>query len=177
MPKRSEYDNDLLVRITLEQRQVLTRAQALKCGMPHSTIDYKTSPRGPWQTLLPGIYLTMAGTPTQQHREIAALLYAGQGSLITGPCAVRRHRLRSPGPAAVDVLVSPAVRRQSIDFVRLRHTGRMPKSWFATGPVRFAEVPRAVAGHLTSAGLSRGRPFRGLRGRATARVHGARVDR
>lgn len=145
MPKRTEYDNDQLVRIILEQRQVVTRAQVLQCGLPHSTIDYKVSPSGPWQALLPGIYLTMTGAATQEHREIAALLYAGQGSVITGPCAVRRHRLRSPGPTAVDVLVSPAVRRQNMDFVRLRHTGRMPKSWFATGPVRFAEVPRAVA--------------------------------
>ena len=34
--------------------------------------------------LLPGVYLTDTGTVTQDHREIAALLYAGEGSLITG---------------------------------------------------------------------------------------------
>lgn len=145
MPKRTEYDKGLLARIIVQQRQVVTRAQLLECGMPHSTIDYKISPNGPWQALLPGIYLTVSGAATQDHREIAALLYAGPGSVITGPCAVRRHRLRSPGPTAVDVLVSRAVRRHSMDFVRMRRTGRMPKSWFATGPVRFAEAPRAVA--------------------------------
>jgi hypothetical protein len=145
MPKQSEYDKDLLARIIVQQRQVVTRAQLLECGLPHSTIDNKIKSNGPWQALLPGVYLTVTGTATQEHREIAALLYAGSGSVITGPCAVRRHRLLSPGPTAVDILVSPTVRRQSMDFVRLRRTERMPNTWYATGPVRFAEVPRAVA--------------------------------
>lgn len=145
MPKHSGYNKDLLARIIGEQRQVVTRAQVLECGVPHSSIDYKLKSSGPWQMLLPGIYLTITGAASQEHREVAALLYAGTGSVITGPCAVRRHRLRSPGPTTVDVLVSPAVRRQSIDFVRLRHTERMPGTWWATGPVRFAKVPRAVA--------------------------------
>lgn len=145
MPKQSGYDKDLLARIIARQHQVVTRSQVLQCGLPDSTIDYKITSKGPWQALLPGVYLTVTGTATQEHREIAALLYAGPDSMITGPCAVRRHRLRSPGPAAVDVLVAPTMRRQSLDFVRLRHTERMPKTWFATGPVRFAEVPRAVA--------------------------------
>lgn len=145
MPKQSEYDKDLLERIIGDQRQIVTRAQALSSGLPHTTIDRKIGVGGPWQALLPGVYLTVTGAPTQDHREIAALLHAGQGSVITGPCAVRRHRLRSPGGSTVDVLVPFAVRRQSMDFVRLHRTLRMPKTWWATGPVRFAEVSRAVA--------------------------------
>lgn len=145
MPKQSEYNRELLDRFIAQQRQVITRRQVLECGVPPSTISYKISLRGPWQLLLPGIYLTVTGAATQEHREIAALLFAGPESVITGPCAIRRHRLQSPGPATVDVLVSPAVRRLSTEFVRLRHTQRMPKTWLATGPVRFAEVPRAVA--------------------------------
>jgi hypothetical protein len=145
MPKQSDYDSRLLARLIREQGQVITRSQALECRLPHATIDNKVAADGPWQALLPGVYLTVTGTPTQDHREIAALLYAGPAGMLTGPCAVRRHRLRSPGPATVDVLVSRAVRRQSLSFVRLHRTERMPKTWFATGPVRFAEVPRAVA--------------------------------
>ncbi len=145
MPRQSQYDKALLARLTREQHQIITRAQAIACGLPHSTIDYKIRSGGPWQMLLPGVYLTVTGTATQEQRETAAVLYAGPKSVITGPCAVRRHRLRSPGPNSVDVLVPPGVRRQDADFVRLHRTGRMPRTWFATGPVRFAEVPRAVA--------------------------------
>jgi len=145
MPKLHGYDKDLLARAIREQRLVVTRSQALACGLPHSTIDYKIGAGGPWQALLPGVYLTTTGTPTQDHKEIAALLYAGNRSVITGPCAVRRHNLHSPGPSAVDVLVPCKVQRQSLDFVRMHRTDRMPKSLYASGPVRFAEVPRAVA--------------------------------
>lgn len=145
MPKQREYDKDLLASTIREQRQVVTRSQVLACGLPRSTIDHKIAADGPWRALLPGVYLTITGTPTQEHREIAALLYAGDHSVLTGPSAVRRHNLRSPGASGVDVLVPPKVQRRSLDFVRLYRTERMPKTWYASGPVRFAEVHRAVA--------------------------------
>jgi hypothetical protein len=145
MLKQTEYDKEALARLIRDQHQVVTRAQALKCGLPHTTIDRKIGLNGPWQALLPGVYMTVTGTATQDHRETAALLYAGPRSVMTGPCAVRRHRLRSPDATAVDVLVPPRVQRRSLDFVRMYRTDRMPKSWYTNGPVRFAEVPRAVA--------------------------------
>lgn len=160
---------DLLASMIQQQRQIVTRAQALTCRLPHSTIDYKIAPGGPWQALLPGVYLTVTGSVTQEHREVAALLYAGLGSVITGPCAVRRHRLRSPGPNTVDVLVGPTMRRQSTGFVRLHHTGRMPNTCFTSGPVRYAEVPRAVADaarHLNSLGDVRLVVYEAVQGRA-----------
>jgi len=95
--------------------------------------------------LLPGVYLTVTGTVTQDQREMAALLYAGRVSLLTGPTAVRRHRLRSPGPDVVDVLIPWNCRRQSVAFVRVHRTRKLPKQMFATGKIRFAEAPRAVA--------------------------------
>ena len=95
--------------------------------------------------LLPGVYLAVTGAVTQLQREVAALLHAGEHGVITGPSAVRLHRLRSPGPDTVDVLVPVSVRRQSAGFARLHRTERMPRTWCAAGPVRFAEVPRAVS--------------------------------
>jgi len=127
------------------QMQVILRSQALDCGMPPSTVDDRIGPGGPWQVLLPGVYLTNSGTVTQEHREMAALLYAGEDSVMTGACAVRRHRLACPGGTAVDVLVWSTVRRASRDFVRIRRTGRFPESWTTTGASRFTDAPRAVA--------------------------------
>ena len=108
------------------QYQVVTRGQALLCGVPHSTLDRQIAPGGPWQRLLPGVYLTVTGTATRDQREMAALLYAGPQSLITGSAAVRRHRLSSPGPDLVDVLIPWNARKQSVGFVRVHRTRRIP---------------------------------------------------
>src|SRR6516164_7470709 len=144
MPKRSVYDPAELRRMLGSQRQVITRAQALKCGIPHTTLDRRIAPDGPWQKLLPGTYLTVTGRPAAEQRHVAALLYAGPISVITGPAAIRLHRLRSPGPDTIDVLVPWTVKRQSTGFVRIHRTRRMP-ACYRTGPIRFARAARAVA--------------------------------
>lgn len=145
MPARSAYDVERLGRLLQAQYEVIARQQALRCGMPPNTLDRYTAQGGRWQRLLPGVYLAVTGTPTQDQREVAALLYAGARSLITGPAAVRRHHLRCPGPDVVDVLIPWSVKRQSVAFVRVHRTRRMPDRVFVTGEIRFAKPPRAVA--------------------------------
>jgi hypothetical protein len=145
MPKRSSFDTERLRQVLQAQYLVITRKQALLCGLPHSTLARHIAPDGPWQRLLPGVYLAVTGTPTQDQREMAALLYAGPRSLITGSAAVRRHRLRSAGPDVVDVLIPWQRRRQSAGFVRVHRTRRMPERLYVTGKIRFAKPPRAVA--------------------------------
>src|SRR5580658_4818214 len=145
MPKRSAFDRERLRQVLQAQHQVVTRRQALLCGMPHSTVDRYIAPGGPWQRLLPGVYLAVTGTVTQDQRDMAALLYAGGPSLITGTAAVRRHRLSPPGPDVVDVLIPWNRHRQSTAFVRMHRTRRMPERGYVTGKIWFAKAPRAVA--------------------------------
>jgi hypothetical protein len=145
MPRKSEFDGARLNRILQEQHLVISRAQAFACGMSRGALQFRVGQSGPWQRLLPGVYLGVTGTVTQDQREVAALLYAGQGSMITGVTAVRRHHLRSPGPDSVDVLIPWNCKRQSIAFVRIHRTRRMPERLFVTGKIRFTMVPRAVA--------------------------------
>ena len=145
MPKKSGFDPERLRQVLRMQHQVVTRRQALLCGMPHSTLDRQVVPGGRWQRLLPGVYLAVTGTVTRDQREMAALLYAGPRSLITGSAAVRRHRLSPPGPDLVDVLVPSNTRKQSVGFVRVHRTRRMPERRFVTGQIRFTKPPRAVA--------------------------------
>jgi hypothetical protein len=95
--------------------------------------------------VLPGVYVAQTGALTQDQREMAALLYASPKSLITGVAAVRRHHLRSPGPDVVDVLIPSSCRRQSVAFVRVHRTTRMPERLFTTGRIRFTKPARAVA--------------------------------
>lgn len=145
MSQKSGYDEERLRHVLQAQYQVISRGQALLCGTPPSTLDRYLASGGPWQRLLPGVYLAVTGTPTQDQREMAALLYAGRRSLITGTAAMRRNRLRPAGPDVVDVLIPWQRRRQSTGFVRVHRTYRMPERLYVTGKIRFAKPPRAVA--------------------------------
>ena len=145
MPKRSGCDLERLRRVLQAQYQVVTRGQARLCGMPESTLDRYIAPGGRWQRLLPGVYLTVTGNATQQQREMAALLYAGPRSLITGAAAVRRHHLHAAGPDLVDVLIPINLKRQSVGFVRVHRTRLMPERIYVTGSIRFTKPARAVA--------------------------------
>jgi len=90
---RSFFDAERLRHVLQVQYQVVTRRQALLCGMPHSTLDRQIAPGGPWQRLLPGVYLTVTGTVTRDQREMAALLYAGPRSDVRHVvCAVVQQR-------------------------------------------------------------------------------------
>src|SRR5580704_16821254 len=98
-----------------DQEQVITRTQALSLGLSPSQIRHRIRPSsGPWQCLLPGVYLAATGTPTQ-----------------------RQHGLRVPERRPLAVLVPASQRRRSHAFVRVWPTTRMPKFVLSDGAVRF----------------------------------------
>jgi len=133
---------DLLNR----QLSLASRSQLLHLGMKDNSMQYRLRVGGPWQALLPGVYLTTSGVPSLQQKEMAALLYAGPGSVITGPVALIHHCIRSDGDTSIiNVLVPTERQRMSTGFVKLHRTARMPPRTCAAGPVRLALAPRAVA--------------------------------
>jgi hypothetical protein len=145
MPTKSVYDGDRLGRIVREQFGVVGRGQALDCGVSRSAVGWLLRQDGSWRKIVPGVYATTTGDMTPDQRAMAALLHAGPRSVITGAVAVRRHRLRCTGLNEVDVLVPRGSRVQSMGFVRIIHTSRMPESFWSTGQIRFALPARAVA--------------------------------
>ena len=145
MPSLSGYDREQLARILRCQYDVVSRNQALDCGMTRGTIEYRLRPDGPWRQILPAVYLTVTGTATPDQRDLAALLYAGPQSVITGSVAVRRHNLRCAGLNLLDVLVPAESRRKSTGYVQIQRTTRMPANLYTTGPIRFTSLARAVA--------------------------------
>jgi hypothetical protein len=145
MTRSSGLDAERLGRVLEVQYRVISIRQAQACGLTRKALAHRLRDGGPWQRLLPGVYLASTGAPAPSQRDVAALLYAGPRSVITGPVAVRRHRMSPPGSGVVDVLVPLTVRRQNVGFVRLHRTSRMPPNWYRTGPVRFTEPARAVA--------------------------------
>jgi hypothetical protein len=129
-----------------QQFSVVSRGQLLGLGMKDNAIQWRVRAGGPWQTLLPGVYLGLTGAPNLLQKEMAALLYAGTGSLITGPMALMHHGLRSPVLLeTIDVLVPSGRQRHSTGFVRLHRTRRLPSRIASSGPVRLVVVARAVA--------------------------------
>lgn len=129
-----------------KQSSLASRSQLLGLGMSDRAMQYRVRRGGPWQVLLPGVYLAASGFPSMSQKELAAMLYAGPGSIVTGPMALLHHSIRS-GSAVdiIDMLVPEGRQRVSTGFVRLHRTARMPGRVSSLGLVRLAPVPRAVA--------------------------------
>jgi len=145
MTRTTRLDRDALDRLLIQQLDVIARSQALAVGITDNALRHRLRPGGPWRVLLPGVYMAASGAPATLQQEMAALLYAGPGSVITGPAALRSHHIRTDLTDIVDVLVPAARRRRDTQFVRLHRTTRMPERIWQAGPVRYASPPRAVA--------------------------------
>lgn len=143
MRKASEADNQL-TRLLREQYQVVAREQVLSIGMSPKALQHRLRQDGPWQVLVPGVYQASNGIVTADQRDMAALLHAGPGSVLTGPAALRWWELTTESDGTVDVLVKPGTRRVSSGFVRIHRTERMPGQVGVTGKIQFALAPRAV---------------------------------
>ncbi len=102
--------------------------------MNDRAMQYRLRPGGPWQALLPGIYLSVTGTPTFEQKEMAALLYAGPESLVTGRAALWHHGIGSGWPPdLIDVLLPAERQRVDVNFVRLHRTARLPSEAVPAG--------------------------------------------
>jgi hypothetical protein len=145
VPRKSGFDQTALDRLLKRQQQVISRSQALACGMTAGVLRRRAEPGGPWQRLLPGVYLTVTGSPTRDQREIAALRYAGDRSVITGLTALRRIGIRVPDRDQVTVLVPANRHARSISYVTIWQTIRMPELVMYRGPIQFAMPDRAAA--------------------------------
>lgn len=138
-------DTAALEALLRRQDRVLSRTEALRSGLTRRQLEHRIRPGGPWQRLLPGVYLTVTGTPTRQQLEMAALRYAGRGSALTGLAALQRHGVRVPEHPVLTVLVRRGRTREDQSFVRVLPTARMPEYVCVTGPVEFTMVARAIA--------------------------------
>jgi hypothetical protein len=127
------------------QRGVLSRGQALACGFTPDGLRHRARPGGPWQRLLPGIYLTATGQATREQLETAALLYAGPASVITGATALRQYNIRGPETRRIQVLMSMDRQRASRAFVAVRRTSRLPDAQTHDLAIGYVAPARAVA--------------------------------
>src|SRR5438067_2170006 len=142
MARTTRLDRNALDGLLIQQLDVIARSQALAIGLSDNALRHRLRPGGPWQILLPGVYLAATGASTTLQQEMAALLYAGPGSLITGPAALRCHHIRTELTEVIDVLVPAPRQRRDTKYVRLHRTTRMPARIWEAGPVRYAPPAR-----------------------------------
>jgi len=112
--------------------------------MTEGAIRHRIRGNGPWQILLPGVYLTNTGAPSAKQRVTAAYLYAGNALAITGPAALAWYSLPSVRTNEVDVLVPLGSFRKDVQFARLHRTSIEPVC-AREGILRYASPARAVA--------------------------------
>jgi hypothetical protein len=143
--KTAKLDESALNALLLRQHGVITRRQALSCGMTPGALRCRTTAGGPWQRLLPATYLAATGTPTATQREMAALAYAGGNAVITGAAALRHHGIRAPETGVITVLIPERRAVRSTETVRVWRTGRMPPVVLLDDGLRVALAARAVA--------------------------------
>jgi hypothetical protein len=145
MPHLARFDHAHLSDLLRKQYGVVTRAQARGCEMSEKAVRYRTRPGGPWQVVLPGVYLDSGGVLTDRQRAVAAFLYAQRAIAITGMTAVAWHGIKVGRSDLVDVLVPQGQRRSDAGFVRLKRTSIRPGVDYRDGAVSYAPLDRAIA--------------------------------
>ncbi|MFC5137628.1 hypothetical protein ACFPK1_05245 [Actinomycetospora rhizophila] len=97
-------------------------------GVPERTAYRRTQEDGPWQLLAPATFLLSNGEPTYRQLEIAALVYAGEGAVITGIGGARHHGIRAgDDPSTVHVLIDEPRRVLSTSRIIVERTRRLPR--------------------------------------------------
>ncbi|MDQ3465768.1 MAG: hypothetical protein M3500_14000, partial [Actinomycetota bacterium] len=132
-------------RSVVPMDSVLTVASAAAAGVSRHAIAHQVS-RGRWLRLLPGVYLTHGGTPTPVERAAAALLFAGEGAVLSGSHALQRYAVRSAPLSVAKILVLTPMSnaRRSAGFVFVRRTHLAPAQPVRIGRLAVAPITRAV---------------------------------
>jgi hypothetical protein len=149
MGRLASFDTQALADLLRRQDGLVARAQAANCAMTAAALQHRIRPDGPWQVVLPGVYLSNSGLMTVRQRNMAAFLYAGRYGdgvvAVTGPAALAWHGIRVGRSDYVDVLVRPQCRRRDVGFARLHPTTVAPGVAFRDGDLIYAPPARSIA--------------------------------
>jgi predicted transcriptional regulator of viral defense system len=132
--------NEILDR----QQDIVARHQLLAAGVGDMTI-YRRVRSGAWQRVLAGVYRINMNPMTDEHRRIAAALFAGPDAQITGLSALHWYGFRhAPSSGTVQVLMPHQTRRRSAGFVVVHRTLEMDGRPRHTELYQLASPARAV---------------------------------
>jgi hypothetical protein len=146
VPRRTFQNQQDLDLLAQSQDGVVAYRQLKHFGLPPATLAYLARTGGPWQRVLPGVYLTFSGQPSWRHLVRAALLYAGDGAMVTGLAALKLYGGFKDATMVdeIHLLVPDLRRRVSRSFLRVERTTRMPRP-LKVGDLLCAPIVRAVA--------------------------------
>jgi very-short-patch-repair endonuclease len=97
-----ENADRMIARVVHRQHGVFTRAFAIECGLPESTIDSRVE-AGRYWTLWPGIYSLPEIPDTWEKFAMAGVLHAGPGAALSGPAAARKFELPGFEKSSIEV--------------------------------------------------------------------------
>src|ERR1700722_8586468 len=61
MGRLASFDTAAVTDLVRRQDGVICRSQAAACGMTEAAMRHRIRPDGPWQVVLPGVYLSSRG--------------------------------------------------------------------------------------------------------------------
>jgi hypothetical protein len=144
MPRRRHTDLAAVDDLLRLRERVVTHAELIEVGVSLSTICKRIRRTGPWQRVQPGVVLTHCGTPTDRELNLAALAYAGEGTLLTGASALRVYGVRAVSNRRDrHVLVPHQRRRQGRPGLTVERTRNLPEAVWRNG-LPLAPVARSV---------------------------------
>lgn len=97
---------DLVLRY---QAGVVTRLQAMESGLSEGAIRHRITTER-WQRLYEGVFATFSGPEPRQARLWAAVLYAGEGAVLSHETAAELQHLLDKPASFIHVTVPPARR-------------------------------------------------------------------
>jgi hypothetical protein len=96
-------------RLAQIQHGVISRQQALACGLPGDTIDHLVE-SGRWQRLHPGVFMIFTGPTPRMAQLWAAVHKAGSGAALSHATAAELHVITDRPSSLIHVTI-PADRR------------------------------------------------------------------
>ncbi|NMM82974.1 hypothetical protein B2J88_01085 [Rhodococcus sp. SRB_17] len=140
--RRGEWGRDPDQIYRASTSGVIRTSELARLKVSNSAVHGRCRAGGPWQRILPGVILLGNGQPTPRQRAVAALMFSGDGAMLTGRSALSEYGYRS-NSSDVQVLIPMHRRAQSVGFVVAERTIRLPEPVMRNG-VRCAPLPRAL---------------------------------
>jgi very-short-patch-repair endonuclease len=105
--------------ILARQAGVISRNQALAAGLTRDVVDHRLLRRY-WRPVHPRVYLAAGHRLDDEAKVRAAVLWAGEGAVLSGVAAAWWHGIADAAPATVGVTVNRSRRPRSRPGVEVR---------------------------------------------------------
>ena len=102
MPRPHRWSRDAVLAAASRQHNLLTAAQLVDLGVTRASLSRSNQLGGMFSRVLLGVHrVDGRGTLTRDQGDMAALLYAGHESVLTGTGLLRRRGVRAASAASL----------------------------------------------------------------------------